>query len=411
MLAVSRAPALALWHLVALVVGLVATAAVVALTAGSATPPQDRVRRAVIAIAPLALVLSSFGGAVAGEQSAEAAQARIEAASGLPPSGAPARTIWTRPEWGSTIAEFRRQSVLTDTEVTVLAWKDDLNPYRASFGQGVLLGNANLLVDLKTGVGYTAAAQKEWLDRGCIDFFGQYQPNPGCVDRLLQGVPGAGGADWVDLASSDEVLLSPATPAELRAHFEDSWVPAGPIGTFGYQRYLRPPAERLPGRVTATTGDAAALDVGAGSGGPAYGGKPFDSYVVSTGPSGGALVLRVPYWPGLRATMGGKNLPVEAIEGTFTAVTLPAGVDRDLVRIEFRPIGERLFYPCLAVAGLLILVAAIAGGRRGRSGHPAEDDRAGRRHRPPRSVVPDGPDVPDEAPGAAERPKAPAAGP
>ncbi|HEV8116201.1 MAG TPA: hypothetical protein VGP53_08190, partial [Acidimicrobiales bacterium] len=227
----------------------------------------------------------------------------------------------------------------------------------------------------------------------------------------LQGVPAAGGEAWVDLASSDEVLLSPATPAELRAHFEGSWEPAGPIGTFGYQRYLRPPAERLPGRVTATTGDAAALDVGAGSGGPAYGGKPFDSYVVSTGPSGGALVLRVPYWPGLRATMGDKNLPVEAIEGTFTAVTLPAGVDRDLVRIEFRPIGERLFYPCLAVAGLLILVAAIAGGRRGRSVHPAEDDRAGRRHRPPRSVVPDGPDVPNEAPGAAERPKAPAAGP
>jgi len=51
----------------------------------------------------------------------------------------------------------------------------------------------------------------------------------------------------------------------------------GPIGTFGYQRYLRPPPQRLPGRVTATTGDADALRVGAGSGGPGFGGKAFDS--------------------------------------------------------------------------------------------------------------------------------------
>jgi len=150
----------------------------------------------------------------------------------------------------------------------------------------------------------------------------------------------------------------------LRAHFEGSWTPAGPIGTFGYQRYLRPPSERLPGRVTATTGDAAALGVSAGSGGPGFGGKPFDSYVASTGPSGGSLVLRVPYWPGLRATLGGKSLPVEAVEGTLTSVALPPGLDHGTVRTEFRPVGERILYPCFAVAVLLVALAAIAGGRR-----------------------------------------------
>ncbi len=363
-LAVSRAPALASWHLVALAVGGVATAAVVALTIGAASPPQVRFRHAMVVVAPFALILSSFGGAVVGERSAEAAQSRIEAASGQPASGAPARSLQTRPAWGSTIADFRRQSLLADTEVTVLAWKDDLAAPDAGWGSGVLLGNANLLVDLQTGVGYTAAAQGEWVGRACIDFIGQYQPNPGCVDRILQPVPSAGDGAWIDLASSDVVLLSPAAPAELRAHFERAWIPAGPIGTFGYQRYLRPPPQRLPGRVTATTGDADALGVGGGSGGPGFGGKAFDSYVVSTGSMGGSLVMRVPYWPGLRATIGGRSLPVAAVEGTLTSIALPPTLDRATVRIQFRPVGERILLPCFAVAILLVGVAAVACGRR-----------------------------------------------
>ena len=60
----------------------------------------------MVAVAPFALILSSFGGAVVGERSAEAAQSRIEAASGQPASGAPARSLQTRPAWGSTIADF-----------------------------------------------------------------------------------------------------------------------------------------------------------------------------------------------------------------------------------------------------------------------------------------------------------------
>jgi hypothetical protein len=366
LLAVLRAPALAPWHLAALMVGLVAVAAVavVASKIGSTAPAQVQLRRAVVVVAPFALVLSSFGGAVVGEQSAEAVQARVESASGLPLSGAPARSVWTRPAWGSTIGEFRRQSLLTDTEVTVLAWNQDLNDPLAGWGSGVLVGNANLLVDLQTGFGYIAVAQKEWLSRSCIDFIGQYQPKPGCVDRILQPVPSAGGEPWIDLISTDEVLISPSTPADLRAHFEASWLPTGPIGTFGYQRYVRPPSDRLPGRVTATTGDAAVLEVAAGSGGPAFGGKPFDSYVVATGPDGGSLVLRVPYWPGLRATIADKSVPVTSGEGGLTMVALPPGLDEASVRIEFRPVGERILYPCFALAAILVALAAIAGGGR-----------------------------------------------
>ena len=365
-LAVFRAPALASWHLVALVVGLVAvaTAAIVASTIGSATPNHVQVRRAIVALAPFALVLTSFGGAVVGERSAESAQARFESAGGLPHSGVPARSILMRPEWGSNVADFRRQSLLTNTEVTVLAWKDDLAAPRSGWGSGVLVGNANLFADLQTGAGYTAAAQSEWVGRACIDFIGQYQPNEGCVDRILATVPAIGGRAWIDLVSSDEVLLSPATPAELRAHFEGLWIPAGPIGTFGYQRYLRSPSARLAGRVTATTGDVIALDASAGSGGPAFGGKLFESYVVTTGQAGGSLVMRVPYWPGLRATIGGRSLPVAAVEGTLTSVALPPALDRATVRVEFRPIGERILLPCFAVAILLIGLAAVACGPR-----------------------------------------------
>ncbi|HEV8115306.1 MAG TPA: hypothetical protein VGP53_03640, partial [Acidimicrobiales bacterium] len=371
-LATFRAPNLALWHLVALLIGVAATGAVVALTIGTTAPHRVQLRRAMAAAAPFALVLSSFGGAVAGERSAEATQARLEAALGQRPTGWPARSLQIRPDWGSTVAEFRQQSLLSDAEASVMAWKVDLNAAVTPWGAGVVAGNANLFSDFQTGVGYWASAQKRWAERACIDYIGQFQPDPGCVEGMLRAVPDAGGKAWIDLVSLDEVLLSPATPDEMRAHFEGSWVPAGLIGTSGYQRFLRPPSERLPGRVTATTGDATALELRAGSGGPAYGGKPFDSYVVSSGSSGGSLVLRVPYWPGLRATLDGRPLPVEPVEGTLTAVTLPPGIDRGTLRMEFRPIGERILTLSLALAILLIGAAAIACGRGARSA----DDKA-----------------------------------
>lgn len=367
-LAASRAPALTPWHVLAVAVGVLATAAIAALAIRSGAPAKTKVRRALVLAAPFALLVSSFAGAVVGEQSAEAAKARVDGAAGLPPSGAPARSLQTRPEWGSTIADFRQQSLMTSAEATVLAWNDDLAAPNSGWGSGVLLGNANLVVDFQTGFGYTAAGQKEWSGRGCVDHVGQYKSNPGCVDSILRPVPAAGGKAWIDLISSDDVLLSPAAPDALRSHFEASWSAAGPIGAFGYQRFTRAPAQRLPGRVTATTGDVAALDVRPGSGGPGYGGKPFDAYIVSTGPGGGSLVLRIPYWPGLRAAIGGKSVGVRAIEGTLTEIALPPGADRAVVRVEFRPVGERILYPAFAVALIVIALAAAFGGGRQASG-------------------------------------------
>ena len=48
----------------------------------------------------------------------------------------------------------------------------------------------------------------------------------------------------------------------------------------------------------------------------------------------------------------------------MTSVALPPALDRATVRIQFRPVGERILLPCFAVAILSIGVAAVACGRR-----------------------------------------------
>jgi len=48
----------------------------------------------------------------------------------------------------------------------------------------------------------------------------------------------------------------------------------------------------------------------------------------------------------------------------LTSVALPPALDRATVRIQFRPVGERILLPCFAVAILSIGVAAVACGRR-----------------------------------------------
>jgi uncharacterized membrane protein YfhO len=98
---------------------------------------------------------------------------------------------------------------------------------------------------------------------------------------------------------------------------------------------------------------------------PAYGGQPLGTYVVSTGPAGGELVLRVPYWPGLAATVDGEPVEVADIDGTLTVVPLPAGLSGGRVAVEFAPVGERLLAPALALgAGLVALATAVVLPRR-----------------------------------------------
>jgi uncharacterized membrane protein YfhO len=86
----------------------------------------------------------------------------------------------------------------------------------------------------------------------------------------------------------------------------------------------------------------------------------MDVYTVSTGAEGGSLVLRIPYWPGLQATLGGRPIPVGAVDGALLRVTLPADADAEVLEIAYVPIGERLLVPA-TTGGTLLVIAATAG--------------------------------------------------
>jgi uncharacterized membrane protein YfhO len=86
----------------------------------------------------------------------------------------------------------------------------------------------------------------------------------------------------------------------------------------------------------------------------------MDTYVVSTGDAGGTLATRIPYYPGMTATLDGRELPVTTVEGAALAVDLPAGVDDGRLELAYAPAGAGAVVPA-ALAGCALIVLAAAG--------------------------------------------------
>jgi uncharacterized membrane protein YfhO len=96
---------------------------------------------------------------------------------------------------------------------------------------------------------------------------------------------------------------------------------------------------------------------------------PMDSYAVSTGEEPGQLAFRIPYYPGLEATLDGRPLEVTSVEDAVLAVEVPAGVTDGRLEIAFRPVGVVILVPAV-LTGLLVIVLAsgamaVAGRRTG----------------------------------------------
>jgi hypothetical protein len=347
-LAVSRAPVQGGWHLVTLTVLLLAVVCL-AVRAGAAAD-----RRPVALVASAGLVLTSLLAGVVAERGATAVQALREVRAGEALSGQPARSMLSRPTWGTTLAEFRAQALVTSDDPTVMSWDPELSGEAGGWPTGALVGNANLSADLQPGYGYRASGHERWGDRGCLLNMGMYNPFAPCVEGLLAPVPDTGGMPWVDLLVSGEVLLSPGAPQVVRAHFDRTWSPAGQVR--GYTRYLR--REPLPGRVTAVLGDLQVQDAGGSGTALGRGGQVLDTYRVSSG-TGGRLLLRVPWWPGLTASVDGEPVEVSSVDRTVTAVRLQPGLDKAVLRLGFAPVGERLLPAALTAGTLVVLVATV----------------------------------------------------
>lgn len=343
LLAVSRAPNAWEWHLLALIAGLVAVAALAGLRAGD--------RRAGLA-AGAALLVASIAGPWLGIGSATALARSDQQVREVELTGLPARQLPERPELGTTAKAYRDQLAAPGQAVTVPTWFD--YGEREGWAGGVVPGNANLIADMRTGFGYIAAGQRAWTDRWCLDYLSRVQADPECVDGLLTVVPGT-DAPWVDVLSADRVLLSPATPSRVRAYFDRNWTRAGDVRTFAVYDRTDPEASR----VSFASFGVQLADVGTGDE-PAYAGSPMNTYQVSTGDRDGHLVLRVPWWPGLRATLDGEPVRISAVEETALRIDLPAAVSEGRLEVFYEPTGVRLVLPA-AVAGVMLAVLAMVG--------------------------------------------------
>jgi hypothetical protein len=193
-----------------------------------------------------------------------------------------------------------------------------------------------------------------------------------CVQGLLDRVPGT-DVPWIDAMSADRVLLPPSTPRAVRRYFERGWTRGEDVG--GFASFRRP--EPLASRVTAATGVTALDDVGAGDR-SAYPGEPLNTYRVSTDDDGGQLLFRIPWWPGLTATVDGRPVATSAVRGTLLRVAVPGGLDDARLEVRYEPAGGDLLVPAWVAGGLLVLgVAAVELVVARRRRQPAECARAG----------------------------------
>jgi uncharacterized membrane protein YfhO len=71
-------------------------------------------------------------------------------------------------------------------------------------------------------------------------------------------------------------------------------------------------------------------------------------------PAGGWLVVRDLYWPGWKARVDGRPVPLLPADGVFRAVALPAGTHQ--VEFRYRPLSFGLggILSVLAALGLLL---------------------------------------------------------
>ena len=383
-LALMRGPALLGWHVVAAVVSAVSLTAVLLYLrrgapgqrVGRPEGRRDVLERLATRAAGALLVVSCTAAPLVALGAGFATERRIEAQATEPvaATGQPARQMLTRPSWGVTVDDFRRTSAGPGRTLTVLvygAWQDldEAGPADQGWAWGVLQGNANLFADFRTGFGYVAVGHDGWTDRLCQDLFGMLVETDECVAGLLEEVPDL-DLTWVDAMSSDEVWLSPYTPAAVRQHFESTWRRSGSVGVF--ETFVRD--DDLPGRVTsASRGVSVAVDGEPGDG-QFRSGEPGESLRVSTPADGGRLVLRIPAWPGFRAEADGRPLAVGSIEDTLLTMELPGGLEDARVDLYFDPLADRLIGPAAVAGGLLLALAVVL-------------EVVGRRHRGTRRPV------------------------
>lgn len=364
LLAAFRAPVFLSWHVFAGVLTAVAVAALVVALRGAAGAGRRRAWTAAAVV-----VAISWGAVFLGVQMMISLQERRNALDGVAAAAdVPFRSLPAGRQLGTTVDAYEERSLATDTSATVITYgfEGDMG-----WSAGVLRSNGNLVADFLTGTGSYAVWHASLNERWCRTYEGATCEDP----AELLSPAGDTGTSWLELMSEDTILLDRDAPELLREYLAREWtlVEEGEE----YTEFRR--EDDLPGRITAASG--VSVEQGTAETGLAYGGRPMDAYTVSTGPDGGWLAFRIPYWPGMTATLGGEPVDVGAVEDAVLRIDLPAGVTAERLEISYVPIGERLLLPATVAGALLILAAsawAAVAGHRSRPGTTAGTARADR---------------------------------
>ena len=358
LLSILRAPFFVGYHLLGLFLTAAATAAAIALF---------RAGRGRIALSSVVLVAVAAG-LLLGEQMMVGLQRRVNELDDVRSSQAlPYRAHFPAYEMGTSAEGFRARSWATDRYLSVIAWggfEDD-----RGWASGIVSGNANLLAGLKPGFGSLAVWHKRLNEHWCNDYLGATCDAEGLLERA-EGTSKV----WLDLVTSEEVLMEKSVPPEINNYFSDGWTTIAEDDQWAHLHQER----GLPGRIT----DAQGVEVSGTDwfSGAAYLGRPFERYVVSTGASRGSLIFRIPYWPGLTATLDGRPIEAGALDGSLLKIDLPSGLSDAELSVAYEPVGARILNAATGGGLAIILLSALALGLLTRR-RTAEADASDRRDR------------------------------
>ena len=174
--------------------------------------------------------------------------------------------------------------------------------------------------------------------------------------------------DVLSLAGVDGLILD----SRVSAFRSPEWhlVDTGPHWT----RYDREP--RSPLWTWVTRARSAPLEDGLPSGGVFYEGPPgpvteytpgrcsalswhrnwLTCEVVTNGPA--LLTFSRPYFPGYRAYLDDKRIPVRCVDGALLGVELPPGA-RGIVKVDYFPVSLQLGFVCSAIGWCLVLAILL----------------------------------------------------
>ncbi|SET77779.1 YfhO family protein [Geodermatophilus poikilotrophus] len=349
-----RAPVLWRWHVLGLVLAVTAFVGAVVLVRSSAHRPPLSWRwvRPAAAATTILLCASPFVVQLAMQASVQERHEALDLGADEP--GVPVyRPNTNGYSVGTTVDEFRENAYVTDTSLTAYAFGAFADPDDRGWQRGVLGGNLNLLAGLRPGYGSLAV----WPAGAQQHLQADWQSSLVSDQSGLLVVPEGSDVPWVDLLSSDRVLLGVegSVPQPIADHFAQGWTAVS--SRDGWTEYVRP--QPLPGRVSMVTGDDVTVEDAAANDGVATLGAPLERYTVSTGDDGGRLVFRTPYWNGFHATVDGRPVEVSAYGDALLQVQLPAGVSDGTLEVSFEPLGARLLPGCAGLGALLLAASVV----------------------------------------------------